>query len=162
MSTTTFLTNKALWKLLPAKVKTARKVDAAVAYLGQGGADLLPLRRGHRLVVDMSRATVQAGTTDPREVEKLLLRGVRVFSRQRLHAKVVVADNSVFAGSANISKNSAKLDEAAMPWSRFRRIANRLLHRSPKAPPRTAPVPEIEAADRLLTMWSPRGRVATR
>ena len=49
-----------------------------------------------------------------------------------------------------------------IPWPRFRQTANRLLHRASKAPPRTMPVPEIEAADRFLTMWTPRGRVATR
>ncbi len=40
----------------------------------------------------MSPATVKAGATDPREVEKLIDRGVEVFTRSNLHAKVVVAD----------------------------------------------------------------------
>ena len=48
-----------------------------------------------------------------------------------------------------------------IPWPRFRQTVNRLLNRALKAPPRTMPVPEIEAADRLLTMWTPCGRVAT-
>jgi hypothetical protein len=58
---TTFLSNEALWQALTAKVKAAQHVDAAIAYFGQGGAKLLPLRSGHRLIVDMSPATVQAG-----------------------------------------------------------------------------------------------------
>jgi hypothetical protein len=56
--------------------KTACHVDAAIAYFGRDGAKLLPLCAGHRLVVDMSAATVRAGGTDPREAEKLIDRGV--------------------------------------------------------------------------------------
>src|SRR3990167_4333385 len=94
VSVTTFLSNMTLWQTLAARVKDARHVDAAIAFFGQGGAKLLPLRRGDRLVVDMSPATVRAGGTDPREVEKLMRRGVRAFTRRNLHAKVVVADAS--------------------------------------------------------------------
>jgi hypothetical protein len=99
------------------QVKLARHVDASIAYLSQGGAKILPLRRGDRLVVDMSPATVRAGGTDPREIEKLLERGVQVFTRRNLHAKLLVSNNSVICGSANISKNSQNvLDEAAV-WT---------------------------------------------
>src|SRR5207248_10301066 len=88
-----------------------------IAYIGQGGAKLLPLRSGDRLVVDMSLATVKAGSTDPREIEKLMRRGVQAFTRRNLHAKLIVADRSVIAGSANVSKRSkAVLDEAAI-WT---------------------------------------------
>jgi hypothetical protein len=109
-----FLINDALWRTLTARIRTAHHVDAAVAYFGQDGARLFPLRKGHRLVVDMSIATVRAGGTDPREVEKLLRHDVLVFTRSNLHAKVVVADNAVIAGSANVSKNSRRLDEAGI------------------------------------------------
>jgi hypothetical protein len=100
---------------LDALLKTAKHVDAAVAYFGQGGANMLPLRKGHRLVVDMSARTVRSGATDPREIEKLMRRGVLAFTRHNLHAKLIVADKSVLCGSANISKNSQRfLDEAAI------------------------------------------------
>jgi len=115
MSVTTFLSNEILWRTLSAKVKAARHVDAAIAYFGQSGAKLLPLRRGDRLIVDMSSTTVRAGATDPREVEKLMRRGVQAFTRRNLHAKLIVADKSVISGSANISKHSQQiLDEAAI------------------------------------------------
>lgn len=115
MSFATFLTNEALWQTISDRIKTANRVDAAIAYFGQGGAKLLRLRRGHRLVVDMSPATVKAGATDPREVETLIGRGVEVFTRSNLHAKVVVADKALIAGSANVSKHSQRiLDEAAV------------------------------------------------
>ena len=115
VSTTTFLSNETLWLELAARIKAARHVDAAVAYFGQGGAKLLPLRKGDRLVVDMSPATVRAGGTDPRELEKLINKGVQAFTRRNLHAKTVVAGNAVISGSANVSRRSKEvLDEAAI------------------------------------------------
>jgi PLD-like domain len=115
MSSTTFLTNEALWQTISDRIKDANRVDAAIAYFGQDGARLLRLRKGHRLVVDMSPAMVKAGATDPSEVEKLIGRGVEVFTRSCLHAKVVVADKVLIAGSANVSRRSQSvLDEAAI------------------------------------------------
>jgi len=115
MPHTKFLSNRDLWVKLAANVKTATRVDAAIAYVGQNGAALLPFRRGSRLVVDMSLPTVKSGSTDPREIEKLLNRKVQVFSRRNLHAKVVVADGTLIAGSANVSKRSGDLlDEAGI------------------------------------------------
>ena len=112
---TTFLSNKSFWQTLLAKVRAARHVDAAVAYFGQRGSKLLPLRRGDCFVVDMSLATVRSGATDPREVATLIRRGVQVFSRGNLHAKIVVLENLAFVGSANVSRNSMRLlDEAAV------------------------------------------------
>lgn len=112
---TTFLTNQSLWETLSAHIRIARHVDAAIAYFGQGGARLLPLRSGDRLIVDKSPATVRSGGTDRREIEKLMRRGVHAFTRRNLHAKVVVADKSVISGSANVSRHSVQvLDEAAI------------------------------------------------
>ena len=44
MSVTIFLSNDTLWQTLTARIKAANHVDAAIAYFGQGGAKLLPLR----------------------------------------------------------------------------------------------------------------------
>ena len=106
---TTFLSNDTLWDALSARIKGAHHVEAAFAFLGEGGSRLLPFSRGHRLIVDMSLPTVRSGGTDPSEIEKLIKRGVNVFTRRNLHAKVVVADNWVIAGSANVSKRSRDL-----------------------------------------------------
>jgi hypothetical protein len=115
VSLTTFLSNDTLWQKLSHCIKTSRHVDAAIAYFGQGGPKLLPLRRGDRLIVDMSPATVRAGGNDPREVEKLIRRGIRVFTRRHLHAKTIVTDRTAISGSANVSKRSQQLlDEAAI------------------------------------------------
>lgn len=110
-----FLFNAALWKELSDLIPKARRVRAAIAYLGTGAASLLPLRGGDQLVVDMSLRSVRSGTTDPREVRKFLRRGVQVFSRGSLHAKFIIIDGSVVAGSANISGHARHaLDEAAI------------------------------------------------
>lgn len=100
---------------MPEIIKSAKHTEAAIAYFGQDGAKLFPLKDGDCLVVDMSPATVKAGSTNPYEIEKLIQRGVTVFTRKNLHAKIVIADKKVLAGSANVSKRSRDLlDEVAI------------------------------------------------
>jgi hypothetical protein len=85
------------------------------AYFGTGGADLLPLKKGDRLVVDMSMGAVRQGVTNPREIERLMQRGVQVFTRASLHAKFFLIDEVLIVGSSNVSQSSqAVLDEAAL------------------------------------------------
>jgi hypothetical protein len=112
---TTFLTNELLWQAIATRTKSAKHVKAAIAYFGQNGAKLLRLKRNDCLVVDMSLKTVAAGGTDPREIEKLVKRGVQVFTRKNLHAKCIVTDKAVLTSSANVSNNSRdRLDEAGV------------------------------------------------
>ncbi len=115
MARESFLNRDQYWKEISSRVPSAKKVVAAVAYLGIGGADYLPLRAGDELVVDLSLGAVKQGVTDPKEIEKLIKRGVQVFTRSTLHAKVVVIDDVVIATSANVSQNARHyLDEAAI------------------------------------------------
>lgn len=115
MSKINFLINEDIWKTIPRIIKASKHTDVVVAYLGTDGSQLLPLKKGDRLVVDMSIATVKAGATNPHEIEKLIKRGVKVFSRRNLHAKIIVTDKEVLTGSANVSKNSRDtLEEAAI------------------------------------------------
>lgn len=110
-----FLFNESLWSELTERVAKAKRTFAAVAYLGAGASKLVRLKKGDKLVVDMSLKAVRSGTTDPREVKKLLDKGVEVFSRAGLHAKFFVIDRVVIAGSANISKHARDyLDEAGV------------------------------------------------
>jgi hypothetical protein len=112
---TRFVGNDDLWNVVLAHVRRAKRVSAAIAYMGQNGAKLLPLKRGHRLVVDMSLSAVRQGVTDPHEVRKLLKKGVRVFTRGSLHAKFLILDKTLIASSANVSINSQRrLDEAGI------------------------------------------------
>ncbi|OGW36495.1 MAG: hypothetical protein A2Y97_14035, partial [Nitrospirae bacterium RBG_13_39_12] len=110
-----FLFNNELWDEITVRVNKAKRVNAAVAYLSKTGSELLPLKKGDRLVLDMSIAAVRQGVTDPREVQKFIDRGVHVFSRNSLHAKFLIIDNVLITSSANISMNSrGVLDEAGI------------------------------------------------
>src|SRR5437867_1112590 len=80
----------------------------AVAYVGTGGAKLLPLRRGSMLVVDASRRAVSCGQTNPTDLLGLIKAGVRVYSVENLHAKVFVLGRLAFVGSTNVSTHSAE------------------------------------------------------
>jgi len=111
---TYFLSNDALWSELRERAKTSKSVKAAVAFLGSGGADLLPLKKGDTLIVNLGLQTVRQGATSPKEIQRLMRRGVMVFTRSNLHAKFFICGKSLLVGSANVSKNSQNvLDEAA-------------------------------------------------
>ncbi len=111
---TRFLSNDSLWSELHARALGAKPVRAAVAFLGKSGADLLPLKNGDALVVNLGMQAVKQGLTSPQEIQRLLRRGVKVFTRSTLHAKFFICDGALLVGSANVSNNSKKkLDEAA-------------------------------------------------
>lgn len=105
-----------LWGQLTTAVRKAKgRADVAVAYFGKDGCDLLPLRAGSRLVVDASEAALKSGQTYPEGLLKLYRKGVAIYSKPGLHAKVFVVGNRAFVGSANASKYSAHtLVEAAL------------------------------------------------
>lgn len=110
---THFLSNDGLWNELRERAKTSKSVKAAVAFLGNGGADLLPLKKGDTLVVNLGLQTVRQGATSPKEIQRLIRRGVVVFTRSNLHAKFFICGKSLFVGSANVSKNSQNVLEEA-------------------------------------------------
>ena len=118
MSSSVLLTNELLWERIKEKTKKAKRIHAALAYYGEIGGDYLNLKKGDKLVVDMSLSTVKSGGTDPFAIQRLVDQGVKVYSRGNLHAKMIVADRFVFVGSANASQNSLdKLDEATIMTS---------------------------------------------
>ena len=95
-----------LWQRLKSFAQKAKRRYAAVAFLGAGAFEMLPLESGDLLVVDLSLPSVRSGQTNPYEVEKYIKNGVEVHSRAHLHAKVFVFDTRVVVGSANASHNS--------------------------------------------------------
>src|SRR5712691_4394614 len=95
---TAFLINQDLWRDAKRLVRRGTRLRAAIAYFGQKGATLLPFRKGDQLVVDLSIPSVRAGRSDPREIEKLIRRGVHVFSRGNLHAKIIATDAETLVG----------------------------------------------------------------
>ncbi len=168
MSKSSLLINDDIWRTLPEIIKTSQHVDAAIAYFGHDGARLFPLKRGDCLVVDMSPATVKAGSTDPYEIEKLIKRGVQVFTRRNLHAKIVIADKKVLVGSANVSKNSRDiLDEAAILADDLiiSRRAKEFLNRiciEPVLPEYLAECKRIYEPPRFISTGSTKGKYTRR
>lgn len=110
-----FVANKELWDALREHVHKAKGVRTAIAYFGKNGAKLFPLKAGDTIVADVSLGAVRQGVTNPSELRILMKRGVAIFSRERLHAKFIIADRTLIASSANVSRNSREiLDEAGI------------------------------------------------
>lgn len=105
-----------LWEQLTGAVRKAKgRADVAVAYFGRDGCDLLPLSAGSRLVVDASEAALKSGQTYPAGLLKLYRKGVAIYSKPGLHAKVFIVGGKAYVGSANASRHSAHtLVEAAL------------------------------------------------
>ena len=104
-----------VWTAIQAAAEKARgRRLAAVAYIGVDGAELLSdFGENDVLVCNMGSAALSTGATNPEAIERLLARGVHVYSYDRLHAKVYVLGSVAFIGSANVSDSAAnRLAEA--------------------------------------------------
>ncbi|MGP8216392.1 MAG: phospholipase D-like domain-containing protein [Bacteroidia bacterium] len=98
---------KNIWPILTREVKrSASKCFVGVAYFGQNGARMLPLKKGSILVVDASERALKAGQTCPNELLNLYHKGVHIYSKEGLHAKLYLIGNILYCGSANVSGNS--------------------------------------------------------
>ncbi|MEU8298937.1 hypothetical protein AB0C04_16835 [Micromonospora sp. NPDC048909] len=80
-----------------------RRIRAAVAYAGDGAADLLPVKEGDLIVVNGSRNALASGATSARLLRSWYEQGVLLFAHETLHAKVFVIGRTAFVGSANLS-----------------------------------------------------------
>lgn len=95
-----------LWQTITDLAKKAKVRRVAVAYLGIGATELLPMKKGDTLAVNMSIANVTNGQVNPFEVEKYYNAGVKIFNCKNLHSKVYHFDKKAIVCSANISSNS--------------------------------------------------------
>lgn len=114
MARTEFLDAATLWPRLRQLARRARgRRLIATPYIGDGGARLLPLRRGDILVCALSLQNCRSGSVWPDELRKLRRRGVLLYSVSDLHAKVYLFGSAAIVGSANLSRHSRdELDEA--------------------------------------------------
>lgn len=83
-------------------------IDIAVAFWGDGAADMLGLspERVFRILLDL-----ETGGTNPNEVRKLLnIAPKSVKCLDRLHAKAYIAEKELVVGSANASANGLGLE----------------------------------------------------
>ena len=109
------LFTEGIWSELTGAVKKSKiKALAAVAYFGKNGAAMLPLPKGSILVVDASELTVTKGLTCPDELLKLYYKGVKIFSKDNLHAKIFVVGRTLYVGSTNVSQNSKNYYQEAI------------------------------------------------
>jgi hypothetical protein len=76
--------------------------------------DQIGFQAGDVLVVDASRRAIASGQTDAPLLRELDSRGVAVYSREGLHAKVLLLGAYSVIGSANMSGSSDVLIEAAV------------------------------------------------
>jgi hypothetical protein len=104
------------WTQITRAVRTSKRPClCAVAYFGEKSSSRLPLPKGSILVVNASERCVKSGSTCPAELLRLLNRGVRIYSAEKLHAKVFVTGRRAWVGSTNVSDRSeTKLIEAAI------------------------------------------------
>ena len=74
-------------------VDVARKkrgpIVAAVSYVGSNAKSVLPLRSGDFLICDASERAVKQGVTSAEALNRYKRNGVRVFSVEGLHSKVI-------------------------------------------------------------------------
>ncbi|MGY1705510.1 phospholipase D-like domain-containing protein [Geodermatophilus sp. SYSU D00697] len=101
-----------VWPQLAATLTGAGRTGSspayvAVAYIGSTADTWLPLREGDVLICDASEEAVQLGLTSVAQLQRWHTTGVRLFSRQGLHAKAGVIGRRAFIGSANLSQRSA-------------------------------------------------------
>jgi hypothetical protein len=98
-----------LWSTITALARNSKHTEVAVAYLSGKAMQLLPLRKGDTLVVDMSTKSVQDLSTNPFQVEKYLKEGVQAYTCAGLHAKVYAFDKAAIICSANVSNRSKNM-----------------------------------------------------
>ena len=150
------LVSNNVWSQLTKTARACRQSSlVAVAYFGQGASRLLPLAPGSILVVDASEASIRAGQTAPSELKLLAKKGVKIYSRPGLHAKVYVLGDKLFIGSANASNNSSENLIEAMYMT-----SDREAIREAKSFINTLCVSPVgpEELDQLCSIYSPQAR----
>lgn len=115
MSTLSFLAPKPMVRLR--QLARAGKGIVAVPFLGADASTLLPLKAGSVLITRLTADDAKRGLVSPQEVLRFLKRGVEVHNCENLHAKVYAFGRRAVIGSANVSKTSTKLVEAAIEVS---------------------------------------------
>ena len=98
-----------VWDAMEPTLKSPGRKYAAVAYVGKRARELLHLGKDDVLIFDGSKGSIAQNHIELAEIEWFLDKGVRLFSRSGLHAKMIVADSdppTAIVGSANASANS--------------------------------------------------------
>ncbi len=96
------------WRAITGDIAKKRRnpIVAAIGYIGSRADTVLPLHKGDFLVCDASERAIRQGVTNAKALRKFMSIGVRVFSVEGLHSKVIASEKFAWIGSANASSNS--------------------------------------------------------
>lgn len=135
-------------------------MEAAIAYFSTDKN--IVLRKGDVLVVNATTQSIRSGATSARVLRRLHRKGVRVYSRDSLHAKVILAHQQAIVGSANSSVSSSKaLDEAAIMTTNAVLVSQARSFVHQLAVPEAALGPDdLERLCFIKVMQAPRGTKA--
>lgn len=111
-----FLSGKELWSTLVQLSKECRSRQMiAVPYIGKDSSSLLKFRKNDVLLCALTEQNSKAGNIYPAEIRMLQKKGVRVYQRDNLHAKIYLFGNKAVICSANLSSSSKnRLDEVGL------------------------------------------------
>jgi len=82
-----------------------QKKIACIAYVT---SEKLKLTRGDILICDASDYEIRFGATSAKTLDSYLKGGVKIFSNQQLHSKLLLTNSFLVIGSANLSTSSAE------------------------------------------------------
>jgi hypothetical protein len=104
-----------VWKAIDAIRGVGGSLRLAVAYLSSDTR--LRLQRGDAAIVDASDSAIKSSQTSAKVLDSAFKIGVKLFSHDHLHAKVITTGTKILVGSANVSQTSPDLAEAAITSS---------------------------------------------
>jgi hypothetical protein len=99
-----FLTGD-IWNEINRLSRDQEEKIAAIAYVT---SKQLWLSKGDILICDASFSSIQSGQTSAKILEHYYMMGVKLFSNDQLHSKLMLTKKFLVIGSANLSINSAK------------------------------------------------------
>lgn len=93
-----------IWTEVNKKLTGKQKKTACIAYVT---SDNLKLTKGDILVCDASNYSIKNGNTSADIIENYFTKGIKIYSNQDLHSKLLLTDQFLVIGSSNLSTNSA-------------------------------------------------------
>ncbi len=101
-----------VWSQVNPIIKGKGQRTASIAYITSTS---LNLRSGDILICDASDAAIRNGETSAKALQHYFSKGVKLYSNNQLHAKLLLTNSHLVTGSANLSSHSANhLIEAAI------------------------------------------------
>jgi PLD-like domain len=94
-----------VWTKIAKVINHSSKRMVVVSYVTS--KSLIRFKKGDVLICDASPHAISTGQTNAKLLNDLFKLGVNVFSRSKLHSKIIVLDKAIIVGSANISDQSS-------------------------------------------------------